>query len=148
MRLSRFFSNLLCAIKYNMPLQTYFNKLVLRGSASDGTPTTIEEDSNGDLLLTSGSGSTKLAGLVQYHDGTAYQDLNATIGALQSSNGGNSQVSLQAAYDGGDGSILLAAIPLTIIKSDETHDIFQIKNQYQSQVLKMDYKMHSIRNSH
>jgi hypothetical protein len=65
-----------------MPLQAYFNKLVLRGAANDTTPTVIEEDTGGDLLLTSGSGTTKLAGAVQYEDGAGFSDIKTKIDAL------------------------------------------------------------------
>ena len=140
-----------------MPLQAYFNKLVLRGSASDGTPTTIEEDSGGDLLLTSGSGTTKLAGSVQYYKDDTYQDLNSTIDALQAAGGISfdttptessasgvtsggvyaalAATTLQATYDGGDGRIQVAANPLTVVKDAAVANSLVVSNSAQTSSL-------------
>ena len=70
-----------------MSLPLFFNKISLRSQINDDSVSYLEEDTNGNLSLNSGSNKIKLNGNVEYEDGDGFTNLKTKIDELEAASG-------------------------------------------------------------
>ena len=73
-----------------MSIPAFFNKIALRSTQSDSSPSYVEENNSGDLTLKSGSNKIKLLGDVEYQDNGEFVNLKTKIDELSLGNNGES----------------------------------------------------------
>ena len=70
-----------------MSLPLFFNKIALRSTINDDSVSYLEEDTNGNLSLNSGSNTIKLNGDVEYEDNGSFTNLKTKIDELEAVSG-------------------------------------------------------------
>ena len=66
-----------------MSIPSFFNKIALRSTQSDSSPSYVEENDSGDLTLKSGSDKIKLLGEIEYEDDNGeFTNLKSKIGEI------------------------------------------------------------------